>query len=239
MRQDVDGPFEVDEGVERVAGRVLRQVLAPDPCRDVRLRSDLAPERDEPVEQRGFGRPERLVGVVCRRVDHRAGRQHEHEGFDRVIGVLRNAAAHPARVVGEDASHHARVDGGGVRTDLGAPGPEARIDGGADGAGFDADPTAAVEDVDGAPVPGEVGEHAVGHRLAGQARAGGPERQRHPLPAGEREERADLLDRTRPHNRRRDDPIDAGVRREGGQVNRPGQHVIVADSLTKGTLEGC
>ncbi len=238
MRQDVDGPIEVDEGVERVPGGVLRQVLAPNSCRDVGQRSDLALERQEPVEQRWFGGPERFVGVVLRRVDDCAGRQDEHEGLERVIGILRDAAAHSARVVGEDASHHARVDGGRVRPDLGAKRPEPRVDGGADGTGLDADATAAVEDLDVSPVPREVGKHAVGHRLTGEARARGPKRQRHPFPAREREQRAHVLDRTRPHDRLRDDPIDAGVRRERGQVNRPGQNVLGSDSLTKKVQDG-
>src|SRR5450756_771417 len=104
------------------------------------------------------------------------------------------------------------------------------IHGGSDDAWLDAYAAAAVEDLDATPVPGNVGEHAVGHRLPGQARAGGPERERHVVEPADREQLPDVIDGLRPDDGLRHQVIYAGIGRVGRQVDRPSQHVIVADN---------
>ena len=117
---DLDGPVsrEVHERVERVAGGALDRKLAADERRQLRVGLDAAREVGHAPEQLRVrlleARDRRGVG----RVEHGPVGEDGAQLGERVVGVLRHAAAHPARVVRDDAADHARVDRRRVGPDL-------------------------------------------------------------------------------------------------------------------------
>ena len=137
----LDRALVIEERVERVPGRVLRPVLRADARRErarptTCARSSGSPAR-APAPSPAEGRPRRGG-----RVDRGARRKQEREGVERVVGVLRDAAAHPPRVVREDPADHARVDRGRVGPDLPAERARRAVHVPADHPGLDADPRA-------------------------------------------------------------------------------------------------
>ena len=127
------------------------------------------------------------------------------------VAVLRRAAAHAARVVGRDPADHAVVDGGGVRPDLAPEGGEESVRLGADDPGLEGDPLPPIEDPVIPPPPREDGEDGVGHRLARQARAGGPERHGDRMAVRGLQKEGDLLRGSHLDDDFRDQAIETGV----------------------------
>ena len=211
VREDVDRALEVEERVQRVAGRVLRPVLRADARGEGGVGDDARAQVDEALPERRLLRAEDVVRVGARRVDRRAGREQERERLERVVRVLRDAAAHPARVVREDAAERARGDGGGVGPDLPSERAERAVRVRADDARLDADPRAAVLDGQAAEAPRRLDEDAVRDGLAREARPGRAEDERDAVGVRDGEEAPDLVRALR---------VDDGLRARGGRSSR-------------------
>jgi hypothetical protein len=143
-----------------------------------------------------------------------------------LIRVLRDPAAHAARVVGEDPAHHAGVERRRIGTDARAVGEQRPVDAPADDARLDAHAPAVVERLDAPPVAGQIDEDPVGHGLAGKAGPGGAERHRDVLAAAEPENTADVVDRSRAHDDLRDQRVEARIRGVRGAVDRPIEDLV-------------
>ena len=121
VREDVDRIVEVDQRVEAVAGRVLHPELVPDArgqrgvVARARARAARARARAPAVRAANAARL-----AASRGVEHRAVGEHDAHAGQRVVAVLRRAAAHAARVVGGDAADHRGVDRRRVGADLAA-----------------------------------------------------------------------------------------------------------------------
>ena len=152
-------------------------------------------------------------GIRSRRIDDGPRWEDEHERVERVIAVLRDAAAHSARVIGENPAHHAGVDRGGVRADPGAERHECAVHASANRPRLHADAAPFVDRLDLPPTVTDVHEEAVGDRLAGEARPGRAKRHGGSSLARVREDGPDLVDRLRPHDCARHEPVEARVRR--------------------------
>ena len=99
-----------------------------------------------------------------------------------------------------------------------------------------ADAAPVVERLDLPPTVTDVHEQAVGDRLAGEARPGGAKRHGDSSLAREREDGADLVDRLRPHDRARHEPVEARVRRVRGDVDRPIEDAIGGRNVSRSVL---
>ena len=131
VRQDLGRAVVVQERVQAVAARVLGLELAADPARERRRRA--GSRRAAPGAPRG-ARAAR--GAAGRRRRARAvsttapSGEHHHQAVERVVAVLRHAAAHARGVVRQDAADHGGVDRGRVGPDARAGGAPAAGSGG-------------------------------------------------------------------------------------------------------------
>ena len=118
MLKNVDGGIEIEEGVQRIAGGVLLRYLLRTRSRRCGIALQISLQIQMPRASSGSrawnSRPHPVRGV-----DDRARRQHELQRIQGVIGVLLDAAAHAAGVVGENAAHGAGGDRSRVGPDLG------------------------------------------------------------------------------------------------------------------------
>ena len=76
---------------------------------------ELLAQLHQALGQGRLGRGESGLGVRGRRVDDRAGGQHEGQGAHRVVPVALQRAAHTAGVVRDDAADRRRVDARRIR----------------------------------------------------------------------------------------------------------------------------
>ena len=178
VSEDVDRIREVDQRVDAVAGRVLHAVLVPDALCERRIGAHAAGERLQAGEKPGVARAERGDACGLRGVEHRAVGQHHADRGERVIAVLRRAAAHAARVVGGDSADLRGVDRRRIGPDLAAVRGEVAVGVGADDPGLQPDRLRARAERPAPPAVAEQREDRVADRLAGKAGAGGAERHR-------------------------------------------------------------
>ncbi len=172
----------------------------------------------------------------------RAGGQDEGEGLQRVIGVLHDAAAHAAGVVGEDAADAAACDGGRVGTDLAAIELERVVGLLSDDSGLEADGLAVFLDAHAAPVAADIDEDAVSDGLTREAGASGAEAERDAVLVAETEEMRDFFGGLGLDDGARDEAVEAGVGGEGDAVDGADEDTggidavaqMLADSLGTG-----
>ena len=226
MPEDLQRLLEVQEGVEAVAGGVLARVLRPDPPAELGVGKDPGAQLEQAGSQRRLLRRERFGGSGSGRVDHRPGRQQEGQRGQRVVGVLRHAAAHPARVVRDDPADRAGGDARRVRAELAAVRLQGHVDPGRDRPGLDPHAQTVVLHLHPAPVPGHLNQDPVALRLARQARARRPERQRDLASAAVREQLAHLARRLRQHHRPGHHAVEAGVGGVHHQLDGTAQHTL-------------
>ena len=169
----------------------------------------------------GRARRSCLVGVGLRGVDLGAVGEQDPERVERVVAVLRDAAAHPGGVVGEDAADHGRVDRGRVGAEAGLVGGEEAVQVGADHPRLRPDPRPVVEHPRPAEERADLDEDVVAHRLPRERGARGPERQVAAAARGPGEQIADLADAARPDDRLRD-RAGRSTRRRSGRGGRSG-----------------
>ena len=120
--EDVERVGEIDQRVEAVAGGVLEPELVADALRPARIG---ARRRGQARPAARAGRPWLFAeaGAAVRHPGYRArvpSASTRRMAGERVIAVLRRAAAHAAGVVGGDAADRRGVDRGRVRADLAA-----------------------------------------------------------------------------------------------------------------------
>ena len=137
--EDVDRIAEVDQRVQAVAGGVLEPELVADARGERRVLARRPRQLGQALDE--LGPQPRELGAARRvaRVEHRAVGEDDAQAGERVVAVLRRAAAHAARVVGGDAADHRGVDRRRVRADLAAQRREPAIGDGADHAGLQGD----------------------------------------------------------------------------------------------------
>ena len=220
---------EIDQRVDRIADGVLDPVLPADQRHQLRVRHHLVMQGCERVEQFGV----RLAGSfrrdaaspVSSTVPSTSIDPQPHHG---VVGVVGDAAAHAGRVV---VDHAADLAGGLARR----VGPELLVEWlqrpvgvGDDDRRPERDALAVVVDLHLAPAVAEHGEHAVGHRLAGERGAGGAESQRQALGARRLDHGADLVLGVDDDDDGRDQPVGAGVGRIGVGHQRIGHDPVGA-----------
>ena len=222
--EDVDRPLEVDEGVEPVPGGVLHPVLRADARgHERRSRADLVAELQQSAcsagSRPGAPRP-RPVGAA---VDHGSGGQDEGQRVERVVAVLLDPAAHPARVVGQDAAQGAGADARRVGADLPPEQAQELVQVVPDHprAGADAEPV--LLHARRPPVPRHLHQEPVGERLAGEARSGGAEGERNAPRPAEGEQPLHLVDRAGEHHRLGQEPVEACIRGERHAIQRSGE----------------
>jgi hypothetical protein len=170
-------------------------------------------------------------------IDATAIGQHQTNPGQRVIGVLRRAAAHAAGVVGDDAADFAGVDRGRIRADLA---PERRQPGvglGADHAGLQADLCALATDLATVPVIAQHDQHRIADRLPRKAGAGGAERHRHPVALGQFQQRDDFFFGLDAYYQFWNQPIETGVGAEGQRRQRVVEASFLWNQLLRITQE--
>lgn len=118
--KDVQRAIEVDEGVQGVAGGVLHAVLVADTLVECRVGSNLSLELQQTLHEVRSRHAKHLVGARIGRVDDGARREDKGEGVKGMVGVLGNAATHPAGIIGKDAAHHAGINGSRIGSHLDA-----------------------------------------------------------------------------------------------------------------------
>jgi hypothetical protein len=126
--ENVYWALEIDKRIQRVPGGVLHAVFGADALIQSRIRFNLPLQLEQSFSEARFFGAELLISADISCVDHRPGRQHEREGTERVVRVLSYAAAHPAGVVGEDATDHACTNRRRIRADLHPEGPQYAVD---------------------------------------------------------------------------------------------------------------
>ena len=203
----------------------------PDPLAELGVGADLVADLGQSLGQLGLRLREPLRRVRRRRVDHRPRRQHEGQGADGAVGVRDDSAAHPARVVGEDAADAGDVGAGRVGPELAPVRPEHPVGVPEDGARLDARPRAVVEHLHPGPVPANVDQDPVALGLAVQAGAAGAEGDRHLRRARVGEDLGDVVGVTRHDDRLRQQPVRARVGGVADQVDHPGQDAVRPEQL--------
>ena len=107
--EDLQRLVGVEEGAEAVPGRVLDLELAADPGGQLGVGADLVADRREARGELRLGRLELGGGARRGGVDPRPRGEDEGQRAHRRVGVLGHPAAHPARVVGDDAADRGDV----------------------------------------------------------------------------------------------------------------------------------
>ena len=200
--EDLQRLVGVEEGAEAVAGRVLDLELAADAGGELGVGADLVADRREARGELRLGRLERGGGAGRGGVDPRPRGQDEGQRAQGRVGVLGDPAAHPARVVGDDAADRGDVGARRVGAEAAAERGEHAVDVAEDRAGADPRRGAVLEHRDAAEVAAHVDEDAVGLPLAVEAGAAGAEGDRDAALAAEGEDLGDVVGLLRHHHRR-------------------------------------
>ena len=190
--EDLQRLIGIEEGAEAIAGGVLDLELAPDACREVGVGADLVADRREARGELRLGRLELGGGARRGGVDPRPRGQDEGQRAQGRVAVLGHPAAHPARVVGDDAADGGDVGARRVGAEAAAVRREHAVDVAEDRAGADPDRGAVLEHGEAAEVAAHVDQDAVGLALAVEAGAAGAEGDRDALRAAEGEDRGDV-----------------------------------------------
>ncbi len=236
--QDVHGPVVVEERVQAVAGGVLARELAADPLRERFVPPYLVAQRGEAAPEVGAVMAEAIVGLRPRRVDEGAVGEDHGQGVQGVIAVLDDPAAHPRRVVVQDAAHHRRIDGRGIRPQARAGRRKQPVHVGAHHPRLDPDPPAPVQHADAAPEGRYLHEQVVGDGLPRERRPRGAEGQVPPVAARVGEDLAHLREVARPHHRFRDQPVDGSVAGAAEPVQGTKEHTLGIENGSKIAHEG-
>ncbi len=108
MLKDLERILEIDQRVERIAHRVLDREFAPYAVCERFVAPRLAAKRGEPCHEIGVRGREGCAALGVARVEHGAVGEHDPHRLQRLIGILRRAAAHARGVVGGNAADHRR-----------------------------------------------------------------------------------------------------------------------------------
>ena len=144
------------------------------------------------------------IQVGC--VEDKTIRQNKSHGMNRAVGILCDATAHAAGVVGKDAAHHARVNGCRIRPDAAAKWFEHVVQESANDAGSSTDQPCIILNTVILPMFGNVHQDPIGDRLPGETRPCRAEGHGDAVLLAEFEERLNLADGNRLGNRLRHEP---------------------------------
>ena len=172
---------EVDQRIDAVAGGVLQPVLAAHLGLQRRVAADAQGQRLQPGQQVGMAQAEGRHAGGVGGVEQRAVAQHHPQRGQRVVTVLRGAAAHARAVVGGDATDAGGGDRCRIRPDLAAVAAQCVVRVLADHPGLQADARTAIQHLDAGPAFLDDHQHRVAHRLSGQAGARSTQRHRHTM----------------------------------------------------------
>ena len=226
MREDVERILEVDERVQAVARRVLQPELVADARRERRVAAHPTRHRVERTGKPGFALEERGAARGIARVEHRPAGKHDAQSGQRVVAVLRGAAAHPARVVGGDAADHCGIDGRRVGPDLAAETRQPAVRHRTDHTGLQGNGLRRGTDFAAPPVVPEHHQHRIGDRLTRKARARRAKRDRRARARAVAEQAHDVGLALDHDDDFRHQPIEAGVGAPGQQAQRVGDEPI-------------
>ena len=154
-----------------------------------------------------------------------------------MIGVLLDATAHAAGVVGENPAQRAGRDGCRIGADLRAIGRQRLVGAPADDARLHANLPATLFHPQLAPVPRNLHQQAIGDRLPRQARPGSAEGHRDLHLLAEAEEGPNFLDTLCLHNSLGNQPVETGIRSEGDEVDGTNQNAIGGNRAGQRSLD--
>ena len=203
--------------------------LRADALAQLLVGADLVADRRQAGGQLGLGRGEALGGAGRGGVDRRPRGQDEGQRAHRRVGVPGDAAAHPARVVGDDAADGGDVGAGRVGAELAPVRGEDAVGVAEDRARLDPGSGAVLLDRDAAEVAAHVDEDAVALALAVEAGAAGAEGDRDPLLAAVGEDLGDVVGVAGHHHGLREEPVGAGVGGVADDVAGAGEDAVGAE----------
>ena len=173
--QNIDGGFEVDQGVQAVTHGVLHGVLLADLRHGLGVLEHALAQAQQTLVDFGFEGAQLLVGVRLGGVDDGAAGEHEHHGVQGVVGVVLGARRHAGGVVSDHTTDGAGGPGGGVGAELVAVGCQVVVDHHDGRAGLHANLLAVFKDFNFLEVAAGVDHEAVTACLAGEGGAAGAE----------------------------------------------------------------
>src|SRR6516225_7250220 len=107
----------IEKRLHVITGRVLDTKLLAQPSYKLRISLNLALDLHQPRGERRLGGGELTLGIGLGAIDKGAGRQHEANRGQSLIGVLGGAAAHAAGIVGDDSTDGAGRSAGRIGTE--------------------------------------------------------------------------------------------------------------------------
>ena len=184
-----------------------------------------------------FARMKLGLCIGPRGVNDSARRQHKLHRLESVIGVLLDAAAHTAGVIGENTAHGAGRDRGRIGSDFRAIGHQRQVGTRADHSRLHPNLLAPIFNLDRSPVARDVHQQAVGDRLSRQARTGGAKRHRYALPLAECKQRSYLFQPLSLHHCLRDQTIETGIGSVRDEVDWTDKDATAVDGVGKSSLD--
>ena len=136
--EDLQRRVGVQERAQPIAGGVLDLELAGHALRQLGVGAELVADLRQARGQLRRGGGEPLLGVGRGGVDHGAVGQHQRHRAHRPVGVGDDAAAHPARVVGDHPADAGDVGAGGIGAEAPAVAGQQAVGVAEDDAGLDA-----------------------------------------------------------------------------------------------------
>jgi hypothetical protein len=146
----------------------------------------------------------------------------------RLVRVLRGAATHAARVVGDDAADRTGRCACRIGTEAVAVREKCEIGPRQDRAGPGAQAPAAGFDADPGPMPPDVDQNAIALRLARETGTGGAERHALMLLPRIFEHFAHIIHIARNHNHFGEKPIRTGIGGVANKIDGPAEHAVCA-----------
>jgi len=168
MHQHVDRIVEIEQGVERIADRVLDLVFAPDQRHELRIGLDLVMKIMQGRQKLRPLLPKIVARLRVAGIEDGAVSQHYLETAHCVVGVVGDAAAHARRIVVDHPADLAGRLARRIRSELLVVGFQRLVGIGDDDRRPERDPLAIILDRNFPEAVAEHAENALGDRLAGQ-----------------------------------------------------------------------
>ena len=234
MSEDVEGVFVIDQRIEAVAGGVLDLELVADAFGQLGVVACVAAQAFQFAKQDGVGFGKGIAAQRVLGIEHGAVGQHHAQAGQRLVAVLRGAAAHAGGVVGGNAANFGRADGCRVRPDFFAMRRQPTIDLAPDDPRPDAHFLRIGRQLVGGKAFTDQRQNAVTDRLPGEAGAGRTESHRRPVGVGCGQHGFGVVFGFDDRDHLRNQPVEAGV----GAIRQTAQ--FVGDDLVfgKGLPEG-
>ena len=191
--QNIDGGFEVDQGVQAVTHGVLHGVLLANLRHGLGVLEHALAQAQQTLVDFGFEGAQLLVSVRLGGVNDGAAGEHEHHGVQGVVGVVCGTRRHAGGVVRNHTTDGAGGPGRRVGAELVAVGRQVVVDHHDGRAGLHTHLLAVFKDLNLLEMAAGVDHQAVAARLAGEGGAAGAEGQRQAEVAGCAEDVGDVF----------------------------------------------